>query len=63
MLLFSFSCASQGPSILTIFQERPIYLPDCPNNTPCPLSTMKAIYPDHAEECQFDAICHITKNT
>lgn len=55
-----FSCTSQGPSILLMFQERPIYLPNCPNNMPCPLVIMKAVYPDRKEECQFDEICRIT---
>jgi len=44
-----------------MLQERPIYLPGCPKDMPCPLNTMKAMYPDRDEECQFDAMCHITK--
>ncbi|XP_043254544.1 multiple inositol polyphosphate phosphatase 1 [Colletes gigas] len=57
-----YNCSS-GPSILSMHQERPLYLPGCPLNVPCPLSIMKALYPDHEVECQFDAMCNIEENT
>ncbi|XP_076549353.1 multiple inositol polyphosphate phosphatase 1 isoform X1 [Osmia lignaria lignaria] len=47
------------PSVLVLHQERPLYLPGCPLHVPCPLSIMKALYPDHKEECQFDTMCSI----
>jgi hypothetical protein len=56
--LFS-SCVSHGPSILFMLQERPVSLSNCPNNAPCPMSIMKATYPNSNEECQFDAMCRI----
>ncbi|XP_076386855.1 multiple inositol polyphosphate phosphatase 1 [Megachile rotundata] len=46
-------------SVLFIHQERPLFLPGCPLNVPCPLSIMKALYPNHEEECQFDTMCSI----
>ncbi|XP_018045713.1 PREDICTED: multiple inositol polyphosphate phosphatase 1-like [Atta colombica] len=56
-----YDCEYYGPSVLFMLQERPVYLPGCPKDMPCPLNIMKAIYPDRDEECQFDAMCHITK--
>ncbi|XP_072743794.1 multiple inositol polyphosphate phosphatase 1 isoform X2 [Anoplolepis gracilipes] len=60
MAFVLYDCASQGPSILFMLQERPVYLAGCPNNMPCPISIMKAIYPDRDEECQFDIMCRKT---
>ncbi|XP_011642707.1 multiple inositol polyphosphate phosphatase 1 isoform X1 [Pogonomyrmex barbatus] len=56
-----YDCEYYGPSILFMLQERPVYLPGCPKDRPCPLNIMKAMYPDRDEECQFDAMCHVTK--
>lgn len=58
-----YSCESDGPSILTLHQERPVWLPGCPENRPCPLSMMKQLYPDNDEECNFDDICTECKKT
>ncbi|XP_014478398.1 PREDICTED: multiple inositol polyphosphate phosphatase 1-like isoform X2 [Dinoponera quadriceps] len=55
-----YDCTSQGLSILFMFQERPLYLPNCPSDMPCPMATMKMAYPDSDEECQFDAMCHVS---
>ncbi|KAF7417554.1 hypothetical protein HZH68_000207 [Vespula germanica] len=49
-----YDCESQGPSVLFMHQERVVYLPNCPKNMPCPMSTMKDLYPSTEEECQFD---------
>ncbi|XP_043496791.1 multiple inositol polyphosphate phosphatase 1-like [Polistes fuscatus] len=57
-----YNCESQGPSILFMHQERIKYLPNCPNNMPCPLSKMKDLYLNREEECSFDAICNLPKN-
>ncbi|OAD60200.1 Multiple inositol polyphosphate phosphatase 1 [Eufriesea mexicana] len=43
--------------------ERPLYLSGCPINVPCPLSIMKALYPDQEEECQFEAMCSIEESS
>lgn len=43
-------------------QERVVYLPNCPKNMPCPLSTMKDLYPSSKEECQFDVMCNLNEN-
>lgn len=56
-----YNCASGGPSILFMHQERPLYLPGCPANAPCPISTMEALYPDKEEECPFEAMCRLPK--
>ncbi|XP_011170916.1 multiple inositol polyphosphate phosphatase 1 isoform X2 [Solenopsis invicta] len=61
MAFVLYDCEYYGPSVLFMLQERPVYLPGCPKDMPCPLNTMKALYPDLDEECQFDAMCHITK--
>ncbi|XP_032687977.1 multiple inositol polyphosphate phosphatase 1-like [Odontomachus brunneus] len=53
-----YDCVSQGPSVLFMFQEQPLYLPSCPSDKPCPISIMKDIYPDSDEECLFDVMCH-----
>lgn len=58
-----YNCSSGGPSILFMHQERPLYLPGCPLYIPCPLSIMKALYPDHEEECQFEEMCAIEEST
>ncbi|XP_076232027.1 multiple inositol polyphosphate phosphatase 1 [Calliopsis andreniformis] len=58
-----YNCTSGGPSILFMHQERPLNLPGCPSDIPCPLSIMKALYPDEEEECQFHAMCFNEKNT
>ncbi|KAL0133335.1 hypothetical protein PUN28_000823 [Cardiocondyla obscurior] len=62
MAFVLYDCEYYGPSILFMLQERPVYLPGCPKNMPCPLYTMKAMYPDNDEECQFDAMCQVTKD-
>ena len=54
---------SGGPSILFMHQERPLHLPGCPMNVPCPLSTMKALYPDQEEECQFETLCSMEESS
>ncbi|XP_024878234.1 multiple inositol polyphosphate phosphatase 1-like [Temnothorax curvispinosus] len=59
MAFVLYDCEYYGPSVLFMLQERPVYLPGCPKDMPCPLRTMKAMYPDNDEECQFDAMCHI----
>ncbi|XP_012225386.2 multiple inositol polyphosphate phosphatase 1 [Linepithema humile] len=59
MAFVLYDCASYGPSILFMLQERPLYLPGCPIGIPCPISIMKEIYPDLDEECQFDVMCHV----
>lgn len=56
-----YNCTSGGPSVLFMHQERPVFLPGCPLHQPCPMSIMKALYPDHEEECQFDSICQNQK--
>lgn len=61
MAFVLYDCEYYGPSVLFMLQERPLYLPGCPKDRPCPLDTMRAIYPDRNEECQFDAMCHTTK--
>ncbi|KYN27390.1 PREDICTED: multiple inositol polyphosphate phosphatase 1 [Trachymyrmex cornetzi] len=61
MAFILYDCEYYGPSVLFMLQERPVYLPGCPKDMPCPLNIMRAIYPDRDEECQFDAMCHITK--
>lgn len=61
MAFVLYDCEYYGPSVLFMFQERPVYLPGCPKDMPCPLHIMKAIYPDNDEECQFDTMCHVTK--
>ncbi|KOC67227.1 Multiple inositol polyphosphate phosphatase 1 [Habropoda laboriosa] len=45
------------PNVLFMHQERPLYLSGCPMHVPCPLSIMKALYPDQEEECQFETMC------
>ncbi|CAL1684595.1 unnamed protein product [Lasius platythorax] len=60
MAFILYDCESQGPSILFMLQERPLYLPGCPNDMPCPIFIMKAAYPDRDEECQFDTMCRMT---
>ncbi|XP_046838609.1 multiple inositol polyphosphate phosphatase 1-like isoform X2 [Vespa crabro] len=57
-----YDCESQGPSILFMHQERVVYLPNCPKNMPCPLSTMKDLYPSNEEDCQFDVMCNLYEN-
>lgn len=54
-----YNCTSQGPSILFMHQERVVPLPSCPHDMPCPLSTMKDLYPDHGGKCLFDSICSV----
>ncbi|XP_066595136.1 multiple inositol polyphosphate phosphatase 1 [Prorops nasuta] len=54
-----YNCMYNGPSILVMHQERVVNLPGCPYNKPCPLSTMKALYPDHDEECLFESMCSL----
>ncbi|CAK9812393.1 Multiple inositol polyphosphate phosphatase 1 [Anthophora quadrimaculata] len=44
-------------NVLFMHQERPLHLPGCPMNVPCPLSIMKALYPDQEAECQFETMC------
>ncbi|XP_053988500.1 multiple inositol polyphosphate phosphatase 1 [Hylaeus volcanicus] len=58
-----YNCSPVGPSLLFMHQERPLYLPGCPLHVPCPLSTMRALYPDHEVECQFDAMCSIEEES
>ncbi|PBC26190.1 Multiple inositol polyphosphate phosphatase [Apis cerana cerana] len=50
-------------SVLFMHQERPLYLPGCPINIPCSLSTMKALYPDQEEECQFEKMCSMKESS
>ncbi|KAK1133946.1 hypothetical protein K0M31_011733 [Melipona bicolor] len=50
-------------SVLFMHQERPLHLPGCPMNMPCALSTMKALYPDQEEECQFETMCSLEKSS
>lgn len=52
----------KGPGIVFMHQERPVYLQGCPGNGPCPMPTMKALYPDHEQECQFDAMCYLAES-
>ena len=54
-----YNCSSGKPSILFMHQERPLYLSGCPLDKPCPLSIMKALYPNHEDECQFEAMCFV----
>ncbi|XP_033225689.1 multiple inositol polyphosphate phosphatase 1 [Belonocnema kinseyi] len=56
-----YECESQGPSVLFMHQERIVNLPNCPENTPCPISVMKDMYPDNHEECKFDEMCYNLK--
>lgn len=62
-----YNCTSElglsSPSILFMHQERPLPLPGCPSNGPCPLTFMKASYPDNEEECPFDAMCLVRNNS
>ncbi|KAG7198866.1 hypothetical protein KM043_015692 [Ampulex compressa] len=58
-----YECVSSGTSILFIHQERVVTLKGCPDNMPCPISVMKALYPDTREECDFDAMCNISRDT
>ncbi|KAK2579147.1 hypothetical protein KPH14_001317 [Odynerus spinipes] len=53
-----YNCTEQGPSILFMHQERVAYLPNCPKNMPCPMSTMRDLYPYRDDECQFEAMCN-----
>ncbi|XP_026670579.1 multiple inositol polyphosphate phosphatase 1 isoform X2 [Ceratina calcarata] len=45
------------PYVLFMHQERQVPLPGCPVYEPCPLSTMKALYPTRDEECPFELMC------
>ncbi|XP_063973930.1 multiple inositol polyphosphate phosphatase 1 [Diachasmimorpha longicaudata] len=54
-----FNCKSTGKGILVMHQERIINLPGCPENVPCPLTTMKDKYPDNDDECPFEEMCKI----
>ncbi|CAL7947580.1 unnamed protein product [Xylocopa violacea] len=51
------------PSVLFMHQERPLYLPGCPMDMPCPLSIMKALYPDQEQECEFEAMCSLEESS
>ncbi|XP_078044814.1 multiple inositol polyphosphate phosphatase 1 [Augochlora pura] len=58
-----YNCSSSGLSVLFMHQERPLYLSGCPLHVPCPLSIMKALYPDHKEECPFEEMCDMEENS
>ncbi|XP_031844555.1 multiple inositol polyphosphate phosphatase 1 [Nomia melanderi] len=58
-----FNCSHSGPSVLFMHQERPLYLSGCPLHLPCPLSIMKALFPDHEEECPFNAMCEMDESS
>ncbi|XP_076289898.1 multiple inositol polyphosphate phosphatase 1 [Lasioglossum baleicum] len=58
-----YNCSSSGPSVLFMHQERPLSLSGCPLHVPCPLSIMKAMYPDHEEECPFEAMCELDESS
>ncbi|XP_033329855.2 multiple inositol polyphosphate phosphatase 1 [Megalopta genalis] len=58
-----YNCSSSGLSVLFMHQERPLYLSGCPLHVPCPLSIMKALYPDHEEECPFEAMCDMDEDS
>lgn len=53
-----YKCENIGPSILTLFQERILNLPGCPENIPCPIGILKDNYPDTGEECDLVEMCY-----
>lgn len=61
-LAFVLYDCEKEPAILFIHQERAVYLHGCPSNAPCPVSRMKALYPDQEQECQFEAMCRVAES-
>lgn len=62
-IAFALYDCSGIPHVLFMHQERPVALPGCPVYAPCPLSTMKALYPDRDEECPFDLMCSLDESS
>ncbi|KAJ8679356.1 hypothetical protein QAD02_015143 [Eretmocerus hayati] len=57
-----YECEKQGSSILVLHQERPIRIPGCPSEVPCPMKMMKDNLPDSEQECPFDHMCAINSS-
>ncbi|XP_046418310.1 multiple inositol polyphosphate phosphatase 1-like isoform X1 [Neodiprion fabricii] len=52
-----YECQRDGPSILTMHQERVVQIPGCPENGPCPISIFEKIFSQSINHCDFKKIC------
>ncbi|XP_030381089.1 multiple inositol polyphosphate phosphatase 1 [Scaptodrosophila lebanonensis] len=55
-----YDCDNAEPHVLVMHQERAVRLPGCPQDSNlCPLRTLRRLYADDAEQCDFEALCRI----
>ncbi|XP_015031938.2 multiple inositol polyphosphate phosphatase 1 [Drosophila willistoni] len=57
-----FDC-EKGPHVLVLHQEQVVHLPGCPqDNDLCPLATLRLLFRESIENCDFDTLCQINGN-
>ncbi|KAL9878587.1 multiple inositol polyphosphate phosphatase 1-like [Glossina fuscipes] len=53
-----YECENSKPMILTMHQERVVYIPGCPRNSDlCSLQTIRQLFAASVENCDFTKIC------
>ncbi|KAL7743894.1 hypothetical protein ACLKA6_003121 [Drosophila palustris] len=58
-----YDCIKEEPRVLVMHQERVVRLPGCPQDDDlCPLKTLRRIYADSVERCDFEALCQQAAN-
>ncbi|XP_020805718.1 multiple inositol polyphosphate phosphatase 1 [Drosophila serrata] len=56
-----YDCDKKEPQVLVLHQERVVRLPKCPQDKDlCPLSTLRRIYANSVENCDFEELCRVT---
>ncbi|XP_017089699.2 multiple inositol polyphosphate phosphatase 1 [Drosophila bipectinata] len=55
-----YDCVEEAPHVLVLHQERVVRLPGCPQDKDlCPLATLRRIYADSVERCDFEELCQL----
>ncbi|XP_017146615.1 multiple inositol polyphosphate phosphatase 1 [Drosophila miranda] len=55
-----YECEQEPPRVLVLHQERAVRLPGCPQDEDlCPLATIRRLYADSVERCDFEALCQV----